>query len=67
MSDNGVRVWFQGGPLHGLIGEVAAAPLAYRHYYRDQEEWWSVLYLHSDQQHNGFPVMHAMSQPEVVN
>ena len=62
----GVRVWFEGGPLDGLIGTVAPAPLAYRHYYRDDDQWWSVLYLHSDRVHNGFPVVLAMSEPELV-
>ncbi len=65
--DEGVRVWFSGGPLDGLIGEVAAAPRAYRHYYRQDGEWWSVLYLHGPMKHNGFPVMTAMEEPERVN
>ena len=62
----GVRVWFEGGPLDGLIGIVEAAPLAHRHYYRDDDQWWSVLYLHSDGTHNGFPAVVLMSEPELV-
>jgi hypothetical protein len=66
MSD-GVRVRFSGGPLHGLIGTVPPSPLAYRHYFREDDEWWSVLYLHGPGESNGFPLMTAMSQPERVD
>lgn len=65
MSD-GMRVWFEGGPFDGLIGTVAAAPLAYRHSSRDDDQWWSVLYLRSDRQHSDFPVVLSMSEPELV-
>ena len=65
MSD-GVQVWFEGGPLAGLIGSVADAPLAYRHYYREDDQWWSVLYMHSDRTHNGFPSVVLMSKAKLV-